>query len=225
MRSPGTDELAVADAAAHRAIYSPARLLPEDDDLTRAYRYRPASLTQITGLSARYQHAILASEHAVASIDNLLIATPPAPVQALTRAINNHPDTVLHPGGHARVTLVRSGDTAVAPAPEPGKLEGLLRARQITDPALLLRAALIDHATQALTAEAAVRARRQARATGDVQQPAARSSRNAGNHGVLTARQDLPATRPDGIASRAQVTRQPATRPATQRRKTGPATQ
>ena len=37
-----TDELAVASAAAHTAIFSPARLLPEDDDLTRAYRYRPA---------------------------------------------------------------------------------------------------------------------------------------------------------------------------------------
>jgi hypothetical protein len=216
-----TDELTIADAAEHTAIYSPARLLPEDNDLTRAYRYRPASPTQITELRTAYQHAITASDHAVIAIDNLLLATPPAPVQALTRTINNHPQTTAHTDG--AVMLMQAENTATGPAPEPGKLEGLLRAQQIGDPALLLRAALLDHATQALTAEASAKVQRLARAASELQEPIPSGSRNPGNHGVLTAHQDLPATQSNGSSGRTQISRQLATRPATRRRKTGPA--
>ena len=85
-------------------------------------------------------------------------------------------------------------NTAVACAPKPGKLESLLREQRISDPALLLRAAILDHATQALTAEAAAIAQRGARALGDIDQSAC-GSRKVGNQGVLTARQDLPTSR------------------------------
>jgi hypothetical protein len=69
-------------------IYSPARLLPESDDLVHVYRYRHASPGQIAELRAAYHQAINAAETVTATLDTLLadLCTPGEPY-ALVRAL------------------------------------------------------------------------------------------------------------------------------------------
>jgi hypothetical protein len=86
------DMRSAGQAASAGWIYSPARLLPESDDLVHVYRYRQASPGQIAELRAAYHHAITATERVTATLDILLadLCTPGEPY-ALARALQRSP--------------------------------------------------------------------------------------------------------------------------------------
>jgi hypothetical protein len=69
------DRRSAAQAGLAGMIYSPARLLPENDDLTHIYRYHRASADQLAELHAAYDHAITTTGQASTTLDDVLTAT------------------------------------------------------------------------------------------------------------------------------------------------------
>jgi hypothetical protein len=169
-------------------IYSPARLLPESDDLVHVYRYRHAPAGQIAELRAACHHAITTTERVTATLDTLLtdLSTPAEPY-ALARALQRSP-VAATPRPSARPV----SSPAAGPGPGAGDVERLLHDLKVSDPQLLLRAIALDHATRDLTAEALTKAEQLARAEESARHATGCHYKNPRNRSARLAAQDLP---------------------------------
>jgi hypothetical protein len=155
-----TDHQAVLDAAADSRLYMPTRLLPDKYDIPHPYTRAPRAHT--AAVLAAYDTAIDATARITAVLDDLAIAA-------------NMPSSVLAAARRASMATRRDrrrpqdqrparGPHTVTPV--PGRTEQALRKLQIRDPALLLRAAVIDQAAHDLVAEATARAHSRVSVTG-----------------------------------------------------------
>ena len=186
------DLCSAEQAAAAGWIYSPARLLPETNDLVHVYRYRHASLAQVAELRAAYHHAITATQQATATLDTLLtdLCTPGEPY-ALARALQHSP-LAVHPHHHNAKRLVPRATTVTRPGPGAGDIERLLHSLNVNDPELLFRAIALDHATRDLTAEALNKAGQLAHAYESSKFATGCHMKSRRNRSAHLAAQDLP---------------------------------
>jgi len=148
-----TDHQAVVVAVADNRLCVPTRLLPENYDIPAPYARAPRSHTD--ALLSGYDAAITATARAAIALDRLaaLVSAPSSVLGAIPR-----------PSVPAREDQRHLPEQRPAPQPSgvmhmPGRAEQQLRKLRIRDPALLLRAALIDQAAHDLVAEATTRAR------------------------------------------------------------------
>ena len=194
-------------AAANGWIYTPARQLPETDDLIHIYRYRHASPAQITELRAAYHHAITTTERATATMDTLLtdLCTPGEPY-ALARALQRSPATA-HPQHQTTRQLSSRATAAAAPGSGAGDVEHLLHSLNVSDPQLLFRAIALDHATRDLTAEALTKAEQLVRAHQDAADLHYNYSRN---RSARLAAQDHPSPDPTSALTASAAQNPPA---------------
>jgi hypothetical protein len=184
-RIAAKDQEAVAAAAADSRLYVPVRLLPDKYDIPHPYTAAPSP--HADALLAAYDTAVEASTHVMAALDSLATAVD-APSSVLAAA-RQAPAT-------ARQQLPAHHDQRPAPQPPvvtpvPGRTERALRKLQIRDPALLLRAAVIDQAARDLVAEAAARAHSRDTVTIPVPRPAP-GTRQAPGQPPRVASQDAP---------------------------------
>jgi hypothetical protein len=146
-RIAAADHAAVLDAADSR-LYVPTRLLPENYDIP--HPYAPAPRGYVDALLAAYVTAIDATTHITTALDYLAAAIDaPSAVLAAARQAS----------AAARHEQHRQQDQQAASQPHmlvpvPGRTEQTLRKLRIRDPALLLRAAVIDQAAHDLVAQA-----------------------------------------------------------------------
>jgi hypothetical protein len=177
------DGWAVRHAAAERGIYIPTRLLPETDT-GPIYRYSHARRPSIKELLAAYDTATRADTRAAALLHDLVvIADAPGAIAAATRMTAlDLPAAVVLPTHSSEPELDLRAPRL------PDELQHHLRSLNITDPALLRRATVIDQATQNLVAETS--AKLQQRSTANpVPVPRTSNSRSSAAHLAL---QDIP---------------------------------
>jgi hypothetical protein len=147
-----TDQEAVIAAAADRRLYVPVRLLPDKYDIPHPYALAPGP--HADALLAAYNTAARAATHVTAALDHLAAAVD-APSSVLAAARQARVAAWQRPPDHH--DQPPAGPPVVTPV--PGRTEHALRKLQIRDPALLLRAAVIDQAAHDLVAEATAKAR------------------------------------------------------------------
>ena len=179
------DHQAVLDAAAGHRLYVPTRLLPDTYDIPQPYT--PAPRAQTDALLAAYHTAIQATTHATAALDDLATAV-------------NAPSSLLAAARRATTAAQqdqrRPHDQRPAPRPHPvtpvpARTEQALRKLHIRDPALLLRAAVIDQAARDLVTEATAKAHSRDIVTGPGS-PSAPRLRQPPGPPARVASQDLP---------------------------------
>ena len=147
-RIAASDRDSVTAAAAENRLYVPVRLLSDKYDIPRPYTPAPRPHTE--ALLAAYHTAAKAASRVTAFLDDLAVAAD-APSSVLAAARQASTATRPSPGRQ---------DNQQAPAqppivtPVPGWTEHTLHNLQIRDPALLLRAAVIDEAAHELVTEA-----------------------------------------------------------------------
>jgi hypothetical protein len=181
-----TDMSCMQAAAAASQIYSPARLQPENHDRIHIYRYRPATTDQIADLLTTYHQAVTATDHATATLDNLLTTHDlPGDPHSLARAIGHTPASPQH---RQHALPPRQRPPVAASQPSVTGLERLLHDLKISDPELLLRATALDHAARALATEAMTTALHRTTATQEAVHSGYPYSRAA-----RLAAQDVPA--------------------------------
>ena len=181
--APGTDAVTTVIAAVHQSVdalarlakadmdavgaagqagrlYVPTRSLPEEYDVPRPFATAPVSRCRV--LHEAYRVALDASVQAARALDELSIAAAaPSKPLALARAaasaqssrrgsqprpddgIPGNPPLSGTPFTHSRAATGR-----------PGPVEEAIRARHISDPVILLRAAAIDNAARQLITQA-----------------------------------------------------------------------
>lgn len=153
-------EIAAVDAAARAGrLYVPTRSLPEDYDIPRPYARAPDH--RCAALRDTYKAAHHASLQAALELDRvavaagatsapLALARSAAPSRADRPASRDQRGSQTVEPTSAKVPFSRSR----ASSGEPGPLETALRNRQVSDPILILRAAVIDNAAHQLLADA-----------------------------------------------------------------------
>jgi len=146
------DHQAVLDAAAGNLLYVPTRLLPDTCDIP--HPYTPAPRVHADAVLAAYDTTIDATTRITAALEDLAIAVN-APSSLLTAARQASIGTQLD---QRRQHDERNAPRPHPVTPVPGRTEQALRKLHIRDPALLLRAAVIDHAARDLLAEATAKA-------------------------------------------------------------------
>ena len=149
-----SDREAVRAAAASRRLFVPTRLLPSGHDVP--YPYSPAPAPHADALLATYDSVITSAIRAARILDDLAVTVDaPSSLLGAIRAANRQPMPRL-PRRDNRPAL------AQPPAihPEPGQVERALRKLNITEPALLARAAVIDDAARDLITEATAKSHR-----------------------------------------------------------------
>jgi hypothetical protein len=176
------DYEAVRDAAADNRLYVPTRLLPDTYDIP--HPYTPATRAHADALLTAYDTAIQATTRITAALDDLASAlnAPSSPLTAARRASI---------GAQRDQRGQRNAPLPYPVTPVPGRTEQALRKLHIRDPALLLRAAVIDQAARDLVAEATAKAHRRNVVTG----PGSRSVprlRQAPGPPARAASQDVP---------------------------------
>ena len=161
-----TDHQAVLDAASASRLYVPTRLLPDKYDIPHPYTCAPRAHSD--ALLAAYDTAIEATTRITAALDDLATAVnaPSSLLAAARRA-----------SATARQDQRRQQDQRPAPRPHivtpvPGRTEQALRKLHIRDPALLLRAAVIDQAARDLITEATAKAHSRDSVSGRTSRPA-----------------------------------------------------
>jgi hypothetical protein len=172
-------------------IYSPARLLPESDDLTHIYRYHRASADQLADLHAAYDHAITTTGQAATTLNDVLTATSaPGGPYALARSLQaSHP---AQPRQQASKPWTSSTPIAAVRTPGAGDVERVLHDLKVSDPELVLRAIALDHAARELTAEALTTAQRRTHVNREAEHAPASHSNNRRKASAQLAAQDLP---------------------------------
>src|SRR5262249_6314591 len=106
---------------------------------------------QIANLITTHHQAATATDHATATLDNLLTTHDlPGDPHTLARAISHTPANPKH-RQHPLPPAQRPPTTASRP--DVTGLEHLLHDLKVSDPDLLLRATALDHASRALAAE------------------------------------------------------------------------
>jgi hypothetical protein len=181
--APGSDAVSAVVAAVHQSVdalacvakadmdavetagqagrlYVPTRSLPGDYDVPRPFATAPVS--QCRALWEAYSVALHASVQAAWALDGLAVAADApskalalaraaAPAQSRRRGTQPHPDNGVPgdpplsdtPFTHSRAATGR-----------PGPLEEAIRARRVSDPVILMRAAAIDNAARQLIIQA-----------------------------------------------------------------------
>jgi hypothetical protein len=152
-RIAANDHAAVIAAAFDDRLYLPTRLLPDKYDIPRPYS--PAPLTYTEALLAAYESALGATSRSTLALDDLATAVnAPSGVLAGTRRASA---TAQHQDRRSEVQ--RPGPEQAQASSVPGRTELALNKLRIRDPALLLRAAVIDQTARDLVAEATTKAR------------------------------------------------------------------
>jgi hypothetical protein len=185
-RIAAKDQEAVAAAAAGSRLYVPVRLLPDKYDIP--HPYTPAPRQHADALMAAYDTAVEAAARVTEALDDL--ATAVDSPSSLLAAARQAP-------AEARQEPRRQQQPAAPPyiiTSVPGRTEHALRELQIHDPALLLRAAVIDQAARDLVAEAATKAHSRDTVTfGPASRPAP-GAPSAASPPARVASQDTPLT-------------------------------
>jgi hypothetical protein len=151
-RVAATDQEAVITAAADNRLYVPVRLLSDKYDIPHPYTLAPPTYTQ--ALLTAYDTTVQTASSVTTALDDLAAAIgAPSSLLAATRQAR----------APAWPQPRQLHDQEQAPQPPlvgaaPGRTEQALRELQIRDPALLLRAAVIDQAARDLVSEAKARA-------------------------------------------------------------------
>lgn len=176
------DREAIRTAAADRRLFLPTRLLAADIP----YPYAPAPRPRVDVLLSGYDTAIDISTRALAILDDLAVAID-SPSRVLA-ALHHAPPATRHetqrwPSPEAQVPPpgARPADTWV---------QRMFHSLDISDPALLTRAAILDESIRDLIADAATGNQapvRAAEATANRPRAVGRAARVAG--------QDMPSTR------------------------------
>ncbi len=143
-----TDRDAVTAAATENRLYVPVRLLSDKYDIPHPYTAAPRPHAE--ALLAAYHTAAKAASRVTAFLDALAAAAD-APSSLLAAARQAPTATRPSPGRHDNQ---RPAAQPPIVTPMPGWIEHALHNLQIRDPALLLRAAVIDEAAHELVAEA-----------------------------------------------------------------------
>jgi len=174
-----TDQRCVRQAAADHRLYIPTRLLPEDYDIP--HHYTPAPRSRMTALLDGYRLAVKTCTAATTALDDLAFAA--GATSRVLAAVHTAPaGTKCQAPAPGQVQADRTRDLVstrhqpVTPA-QPGRIEEMVHDFQLTEPALLLRAAAIDEATRDLLAEATAKAHHQSPGHGPAGPIRARSSR------------------------------------------------
>jgi hypothetical protein len=178
--APAIADLRTVLAAVHGAfaegrLYIPRRMLPDDYDIPR--RYAPAPLSKAQPLLTGYTLTAEACTAATTALDALALAIE-APSRALAWARRLASSDQRHPQLPAGSQRPGSRSSVL---PQPGHIEYSLRNLQISDPDMLIRAAAIDEATRAITAEAEMKACRTEIMTDAVTQSVPRAQQASGN--------------------------------------------
>jgi len=148
--------------AAGRAgrLYVPTRSLPEEYDVPRPFATAPVSRCQV--LHEAYRVALDASVQAARALDELSIAAG-APSKALALARAAASAQSRRAGSQPRPDDGIPGDPPLSDTPfthsraatgRPGPVEKAIRARRVSDPVILMRAAAIDNAARQLIIQA-----------------------------------------------------------------------
>ena len=182
------DHQAVRTTAGLGRLYLPTRLMPEGYDIP--YRYTRASGPRTDALLAMYVTATSVSALVTEVLDDLAAAIDaPSTVLGARRNFENP-----QPGPRRH-----EPDRRAEPAAEPGappqaaQIERVLHSLQITESAMLLRAAAIDQAGSDLLAEASAKSRSRDSLTASPAQPV----RQARARAVRVASNDLPRHMPN----------------------------
>jgi hypothetical protein len=158
-RIAAADEEAVLAAAADNRLYVPVRLLSEKYDIPQPYTLAPRSHTET--LLTAYDTTTKATACITAALDDLA-ASINAPSSLLAATRQALPVTRREAPAHRGQRPAREPPDVT---PVTGAAELALRDLQIRDPALLLRAAVIDHAARDLVSEATAKANSRATVT------------------------------------------------------------
>jgi hypothetical protein len=183
------DRDAVRQAAADNRLYMPTRLLPPGHGTSyQHYEHAPVPWPRARRLLTTYNTAIQASIQITGSLDDLAATTgTPSRHLGQARAYCATPPTQDEPAPHELRDIERHARRAAA-EPQPTSLGEVVHDLAISEPATLLRAAAIDEAARALTAEAKAQSQRRAAArdlptqlttsphTATTQQPGGRST-------------------------------------------------
>jgi hypothetical protein len=187
-RTADQDAQAVRQAAADHRLYMPTRLLPDHYDIPQPYtRVSPQLAAEL--LSA-YDTVTTASLHAAETLDKLaIIMDAPSSMLAAAR-ISASPAVSQRrrPAHHGVRQQPPSDPLAGGPQPQPGQTELILRSLQITEPAMLLRAAAVDQAARDLLARAAASSRQR----NTIDQPMPPGIGAGIRRAARTAAQDVP---------------------------------
>lgn len=156
----------MATAAADGRLYVPVRLLPDKYDIP--HPYTPAPRPHADALLAAYDTAADAARRVTAALDDLAAAAdaPSSLFAAARRASASAWPQQRREQGQ------RSVPRPELSTPVPGRTEQALRKLKIGDPALLLRAAVIDQSARDLVAEATTKAHSRDSVTGRASPPA-----------------------------------------------------
>jgi hypothetical protein len=170
-RIAAADHQAVRDAATTSRLYVPTRVLPEIYDIPQPYA--PAPRAHSGALLDAYYTAIDTTTRSTAALDDLATAinAPSSPLTAARRA------SAASRQQQRRKEAQQPIAQPTVVTPVPGRTEQALRKLRIRDPALLLRAAVIDQAACDLVTEATGKAHSRDSVTGP---PSRRRSLRAG---------------------------------------------
>ena len=186
-RIAAADHAAVLDAVGNR-LYVPTRLLPENYDIP--HPYAPAPRAYVDALLRAYDSAIDATAHTTTALDDIATAVDaPSSVLAAARQASAAARHEQH-----RQQDQQSASQPHVLAPVPGRTEQALRKLRIRDPALLLRAAVIDQAAHDLVAQARAAAHSRDIVAGPASRPLPAVRRN-GDRSARVASQDIGTAR------------------------------
>jgi hypothetical protein len=182
------DREAVRAAAADHRLYIPTRLLPDQYDVAR--RYSPAPSAQADELLGAYGTAIDASLRAVTALDELAVTidAPDSALQAARSAASRRTSASQPIESDATPAQPQVRQPPYVPSPQPGPIERILGGLQISEPAMLLRAAALDDAARELLEHAAVTSHKHDNLK---LQPRRRARRDA-DRPARTAAKDIP---------------------------------
>ena len=151
-RVAATDQEAVIAAAAENRVHVPVRLLSDKYDIPRPYTLAPRVHTD--ALLTAYGTAAQAATCVVTALDDLAaVVGGPSSLLAAARQVS--------PVVQRELAAQHDQRPAARPpivASVPGRTEHSLRELHIRDPAMLLRAAVIDQAARDLISEATAKA-------------------------------------------------------------------
>ena len=154
------DRLAVRQAVFDGRLYIPAGLLHARDQIP--YQHAPIGWPRAQRLLATYTAVIDVSSRAISTLDNLAVTmSTPSRSLSQTRAFAAQP--IRNDLAIPHVQSLEQ-DTHHSAQPEPGALGQVIRDLSISEPATLLRAAALDQAVDALTADAKAQSQRRAAA-------------------------------------------------------------
>ena len=145
---------AVREVADGRLLYLPTRLLPENHDIP--CRYAPVPPPVAGDLISSYDTAACVSLRAAMALDDLAVSIDSrSSMLAVGRTPSRSPVTVRQPAesGTAQEDGRPASMSGVQGRPA-GQIERMLQVLQITEAAMLLRAAAIDDAARDLLANA-----------------------------------------------------------------------